>query len=165
MDAVTLLEEDHLHVKKLFREYDSLPDGQPERKRELAERIIRDLQVHERIEEEIFYPAFQDNTNDEGNKRIAEAKREHHVVDLLLHELHSVAIAADDFDAKFRTLRENVEHHIEAEETEMFPDARKRLKERLDALGEEMAHAKETLTRQFPSKNPVVHEKRHGRLH
>jgi hemerythrin superfamily protein len=148
MDAISLLKKDHDLVKKLFKEYEGLPDGQPERKRALAEKIIAELMVHERIEEEIFYPAFKKGADEEGKELLAEAKEEHHVVDLILDELQSVKLDDEQFDAKFKVLKENVEHHIEEEEEEMFPDAKKRLKDKLDALGDEMQQYKEQLAAQ-----------------
>ena len=152
MDAVSLLQQDHKLVKQLFQEYDALPAAQPERKRALAERIIRELMVHERIEEEIFYPAFRAGADQEGKELVAESKEEHHVVDLILEELQSVDLDAEDFDAKFKVLKENVEHHIEEEETEMFPDAQKRMKTKLAALGDEMERYKMELAEQLDSK-------------
>lgn len=160
MDAVELLKQDHENVKKLLKQYDEMPDGQPERKRALAETIIRELMVHERIEEEIFYPAFKAGADSEGKELIAESKEEHHVVDLIIEELQAVDLDDEQFDAKFTVLKENVEHHIEEEEKEMFPDAKKRMGKRLAALGEEMQQYKEQLQAQIkdapaPARKPA----------
>ncbi|HUR69269.1 MAG TPA: hemerythrin domain-containing protein [Candidatus Thermoplasmatota archaeon] len=149
MDAIKLLEEDHKLVKRLLKEHEELPHGQPERKRAHAERIIRELMVHERIEEEIFYPAYKRAADEEGRELVAEAKEEHHVVDLIIEELQSVELDAEDFDAKFTVLKENVEHHIKEEEEEMFPDAKKLLKDKLETLGDAMLQYKEELTAQI----------------
>jgi iron-sulfur cluster repair protein YtfE (RIC family) len=155
MDAIQLLTQDHEKVKQLFQQYDELAEAQPERKRELAEKIIQELMVHERVEEEIFYPAYRASADEEGKELVAEANEEHHVVDLILDELQAVDLSAEDFNAKFKVLKENVEHHIQEEEEEMFPDARRRLQDRLVVLGEEMMQYKEQLANQILENAPA----------
>lgn len=162
MDAVELLKQDHDKVKRMFKEYDALPSGQPERKRELAEKIIQELMVHERIEEEIFYPAFRSGADKEGKELIAESKEEHHVVDLIIEELQSVDLDDEQFDAKFTVLKENVEHHIKEEEEEMFPEAKKRMGSRLPALGNEMMEYKKTLESQVKRESAAARSKEHA---
>jgi hemerythrin-like domain-containing protein len=147
-DAVKMLEQDHQNVKRMLKQYDEMGEGQKEQKRALAEKIISELMVHERIEEDVFYPAFKAAADKEGKELVAESKEEHHVVDLIIEELQAVRVEDEEFDAKFKVLKENVEHHIKEEEEEMFPDARKLLKGRLEELGEVMAELKTSLTRQ-----------------
>lgn len=147
-DAVKMLVQDHENVKKMLKQYEEMGEGQKERKRALAEKIIQELMVHERIEEDVFYPAFKEAADKEGKELVAESKEEHHVVDLILDELQDVNVGDEDFEAKFTVLKENVEHHIEEEEKEMFPQAKRMLGDRLDELGEVMAELKTSLTRQ-----------------
>jgi hemerythrin superfamily protein len=155
MDAIELLKQDHVKVKGLLREYESVKESD-QRKRLVAEQVIRELMIHETIEEQVFYPAFRKAADEEGRELVAEAKEEHHVVDLLIEELQEVDLDAEDFDAKMKVLKENVEHHIEEEEDEMFPDARKMLgAEKLDELGEIMSELKESLAREVKSRRSV----------
>jgi hypothetical protein len=62
MNALQVLKQDHDKVRKLFAEYDAAGDGAPVRKQEIAEQVFRELQIHSRIEEEIFYPALNART-------------------------------------------------------------------------------------------------------
>ena len=117
--AVELLEEDHKKVKSLFKKFDSASDD--EEKEEIADQIDLELRVHSMIEEEILYPAMKDV----DSEIVAESFEEHGVVEQLLDELATMDLSSDQFEAKFKVMQENVEHHIEEEEDEMFPQAKK----------------------------------------
>ena len=99
-----------------------------------------------RIEEEIFYPALKEHPN--AKDIVLEGYQEHHVVDLLVNELEEMVENDERWGAKFKVLKENIEHHIEEEEGEMFAAARKVFSEQeLAELGERMERMKnETLT-------------------
>lgn len=148
MDAITLLKQDHDEVKRLLKQATEMGDGQREQKRKLVERIIREMLVHERIEEDIFYPAYKKAAGEKGKELIAEAKEEHHVVDNIMDELEGVDLDAQEFDAKLKVMKENVEHHIKEEEDEMFPKARELLKDQLEQLGTDMSELKQNLLKQ-----------------
>lgn len=157
-DAIALLKDDHKKVMALLKRFDEMKDPEPATKRKLAEQIIRELMIHETIEEQVFYPAYKKAADDEGKELVAEAKEEHHVVDVLIEELQSLDIEAEDFDAKMTVLKENVEHHIKEEEEDMFPDARKLLaKEKLVELRQVMAELKQSLVRELPTKRQMEH--------
>jgi len=148
MDAITLLKDDHKKVKALLKELEGMDDAAPSEKRAKAETVIRELMVHETIEEQVFYPAFKKAADEEGQALVAESKEEHHVVDLLMDELQAVDLDDPQFDAKMKVLQENVEHHIEEEEEKMFPDARKLLgNAKLQELGLAMEELKKSLLR------------------
>ena len=148
MDAITLLKQDHDKVKELFRELETLPAAQPERRLKLAETIIAELMVHERIEEEIFYPAVQ-NAGETGEEEVEHSIEEHALVDSLIAQLEEVDLASPDFEATVRVLKENVFHHIHDEEEKMFPYAKKRLAGKLEKLGAEMVQYKEQVKREM----------------
>jgi iron-sulfur cluster repair protein YtfE (RIC family) len=143
VDGIVLLKEDHKAVKRLFREFEKARKNTgPAAKRALVDRIIAELTTHAFIEETIFYPAARQNVPDTVD-HILESVEEHHVVAWLLSELAKLDPADETFDAKVTVLIENVEHHIEEEETEWFPQVRKALgRNRLVELGEQMAAAK-----------------------
>lgn len=145
MDAIKLLKEDHEKVKKLFREYEGLGDRAEKSKARIAEQVFMELDVHARIEEEIFYPAVDAKADKEGKKLVDEANEEHHVVKMLISEMQALTAGEDQFDAKFKVLTENVEHHIEEEEGEMFPDAQEKLGKETEQLGERMMQRKQEL--------------------
>jgi hypothetical protein len=140
MDAAQMIRQDHRRVKDLFRQFDQARDSRT--KKRLVEKAIRELEIHTKLEEEIFYPAVRHQGDAE--EMIEEAEQEHHVVDLLIDELRGMD-AGEEFDAKFTVMAENVKHHIDEEESEMLPKADEEGFERLERLGEEMARRKEEL--------------------
>jgi hemerythrin-like domain-containing protein len=143
MDGITLLKEDHKAVKRLFRQYEKThQDASPQEKRDLTDKMIQELTTHSYIEEAIFYPAARLEIADTKDS-VLESVEEHHVVAWLLSEIGKLDPADETFDAKVTVLIENVEHHIEEEEQELFPEVREKLsRHRLTELGERMAAAK-----------------------
>jgi hemerythrin superfamily protein len=145
MDAIRLLTEDHKKVKALFREYEGLSDGAHKHRERVVEQVFRELEVHTQIEEEIFYPAFRAKADEEGQDLVRESRQEHHVVDVLMAEMKRLEPDNPEHAAKFTVLMENVEHHADEEEKEMFPEAKKLLKDDLQTLGEHLERRKEEL--------------------
>jgi hemerythrin superfamily protein len=145
MDAIALLTEDHKKVKELFRKFEEVGERGMKTKERIAEEIRNELVVHTAIEEEIFYPAIQN----EVEEIVAEAIEEHNIVDRLLLEIRDISPEDEQFDAKMTVLIENVEHHAEEEEKEMFPAVKKAMgMDMMKTLGERMAHRKTELTRE-----------------
>ena len=143
MDAITLLKTDHDKVKKLLNELESTTERGEKTRSELFATIKAELTVHEVIEEEIFYPELK--AHPKAQDIVLEAFEEHHVVDLLMGELESLDVTDETWGAKALVMKENIEHHIEEEEGEMFKQARRVFdKEELDQLGERMAARKES---------------------
>jgi hemerythrin HHE cation binding domain-containing protein len=147
MNAMDLLKQDHEKVKKLMEEIDSTTERGVKTREELFAKFKKEMSVHERIEEEIFYPRL---TEQAKTKEIAlEGYEEHHVVDMVMSELDNVPYDDEHWGAKFTVMKENVEHHIEEEEGEMFKLARQALeKEELEELGERMETMKKELEAQ-----------------
>jgi hemerythrin superfamily protein len=143
MDAIELLTNDHDAVRKLFDEFRAAAEAEDEdRQRQLQRRIFDELETHTRIEEDIFYPAVRDLGVDDLTETIDEGIQEHHVVKVLMREIDDVK-GQDVFVAKMTVLIENVEHHAEEEESELFPDLRDHMDAaRLDELGSELTAAK-----------------------
>jgi hypothetical protein len=145
VNAIKMLKDDHQKVKKLFREFEAAGDRAYRKKQQIAERVFHELEVHSKLEEEIFYPAVQQRADKEGKELVLEGLEEHHVVDVLIGELRQMEPEADEYDAKFKVLTENVEHHIEEEEGEMLPDAEQTLGEEVERLGQQMEQRKQEL--------------------
>jgi hemerythrin-like domain-containing protein len=145
MDAISLLEEDHRKMKKLLSELESTTERGVKTREDLFATVKDELTVHETIEEEIFYPALKEHPK---TKEIAlEAYEEHHVVDMVMAEIEDVPSDDETWGAKFKVMKENIEHHIEEEENEMFKQARQVFEEdELEALGEQMRLRKEQLS-------------------
>ncbi|HEX2422227.1 MAG TPA: hemerythrin domain-containing protein [Actinomycetota bacterium] len=144
MDAIGLLKEDHRKVKKLLAELESTTERGVKTREELFTKVKQELVVHEAIEEEIFYPALKEHPK---TKEIAlEGYEEHHVVDTVMAEIEGVAYDDEKWGAKFSVMKENLEHHIEEEEQDMFEKARRALgDDELADLGDRMTARKEAL--------------------
>jgi hemerythrin-like domain-containing protein len=143
-DAVSLLTSDHAEVKQMFEEYRQLvqDNADDDRRDELAAEICSALTVHAEIEEDIFYPALRERLDDD--LALDQAEVEHAIARDLIEQI--VAMEPDDalFDARVLVLAEYVEHHVQEEESEIFPQAEKSGID-LDELGAELADRKNEL--------------------
>ena len=141
-DAIALLKDDHRTVEELFKSFEKASgDG---RKEKLARQICRELIVHAKIEEEIFYPACDGKVEEDLLK---EAYVEHDAAKVLISEILAGEPSDDFYDAKVKVLQEEIEHHVEEEEKRMegmFSQARKAGLD-MDALGEQLATRKSEL--------------------
>jgi hemerythrin superfamily protein len=142
--ATALLREDHRTVKRLFADYEDMESES--QKAELFRKIEHELTVHTQIEEEIFYPAMEEVDDEECKDLIREAHEEHKVVKTLLEELRGMDPADEQFDAKVKVMGENVEHHAEEEESELFPFFDDLPRDRQDEVSEELGDRKKELS-------------------
>jgi hypothetical protein len=134
MDAFELLKADHKKVAGLF---DELEAANGKAKLGIFNQIKNELELHTHIEEKIFYPVIE--KPEETHDLTLEAYEEHAVVKTLLKELSESKSADDEWQAKAKVLRENVEHHVEEEEGELFDKAGDVLSdEQIEALGNQM---------------------------
>lgn len=146
-DAIQLLKADHREVEKLFDQFTKARSG--ERKLQLAARICMELRVHTEIEEEILYPASRDVLTDDDI--VNEAIVEHQAAKDLIEQIEAMSDPSDEmFDAKMQVLQEQIEHHVEEEEKEYFPQLKKTDLD-LKAIGEQLAARKKALTAQMQS--------------
>ena len=146
MDALQLLKADHDKVKKLLTELESTTDRGIKTRTELFATIKSALTVHEAIEEEIFYPALREHPR--AKDIVLEGYEEHHVVDVLMGELERLPVDDEMWGAKAKVMQENVEHHIDEEEGEMFTKARAVFdRAELVELGERMEARRAIATR------------------
>jgi len=142
MDAITTLKNDHRTVEDLFKKFQKAGERAHKSKRKLVDRMIEELSVHAFVEETTFYP-FVKGVNKDVTSDVLESLEEHHVVKWLLSELEGMTPQAERFEAKVTVLIENVRHHVEEEEQEMFPRVRKALsRDQLNELGDLLARAK-----------------------
>jgi hemerythrin superfamily protein len=143
ISAIDLLEEDHREVEVFFEEYEELQAGAE--KEQLALKICLALQVHAQLEEEIFYPAAREAINQA--ELINEAIAEHAAAKQLIAEIEGMDASDELYDAKVKVLGEQVSHHIEEEEDELFPQVKSSELD-LVALGKKMAERKAMLFQQ-----------------
>ncbi len=143
-DAISLLMDDHKKVKKLFKEFEKLAKADDiDGKVEIANHICEELTIHAMIEEEIFYPAARSAIKDDD--LLNEAEVEHATAKDLIAQIQEMAGDDPMYDATVKVLSEYINHHVEEEEGEMFPKAKK-AKMDLDGLAVEMMERKEELS-------------------
>jgi hypothetical protein len=140
-DALTMLEADHRRLEDLLKEGEDTTERAVGRRTDLLNTITAELNLHELIEEKVLYPALKQHP--QAREIVLEGYQEHHVADLIVQELHALARDNEQWGAKFKVLKENIEHHIQEEEGEMFRTARGVFsREDLQALGARMAAMK-----------------------
>ena len=143
-DPIQLLMTDHRRFENLLKEGEATTERAKKGRRDILKALTSELNVHEAIEEQILYPALEPHA--EAHDVVLESTQEHHVADLIVKELHDVATDDEQWGAKFKVLKENIEHHISEEENIMVPAARGALpKEELLALGARMRKLKAEL--------------------
>lgn len=140
MNAIELLEADHQTVRDLLTQMSESTERAVKKRTELLRKLETEITVHTSLEEELLYPAFKQAGGKEEAKLYFEAKEEHRAVDsLVLPDLKATDPSTPEFSGRVKVVKELLEHHIEEEEGELFPRARKLLgQEALDELGEQM---------------------------
>jgi hemerythrin superfamily protein len=151
MDAIALLRQDHREVERLFKQFEKAGPQAHKTRRNVADKVIKELSVHAVIEEQVFYPAIREAVP-EAEDTVLESLEEHHIVKWTLAELDGMDPEAERFVPKMTVLMESVRHHVEEEEDELFPTVREALgRKQLAELGQAMEAAKKTApTRPHP---------------
>jgi hypothetical protein len=152
MNAIELLKNDHDKVESIFEKLEPTTERAVKTREELFTQLKQELDVHSHIEETIFYPAIKDAAA--THDITLEGYEEHHVVKILLDELAALPVDTEQWTAKLKVLKENVEHHVEEEEDEMFVSARKVLsKDEIEELGARMETEKKKQLAQAAGKS------------
>lgn len=154
MNAIDLLEQQHEETEGLF---DRFHEASGDQRREIIQQVIQDLRLHTTLEEEIFYPAVSEGL---GMKdEIREDLEEHHLVELALDELETMEPDDERVEPKMEVLSEVVQHHVDEEEDELFPEVRSRMDEdRLTEIGQRMHERAEELEAEFAADNSTKEE-------
>ncbi|MGB8510459.1 MAG: hemerythrin domain-containing protein [Pyrinomonadaceae bacterium] len=148
MNAFELLKEDHKKVSGIFEKLEPTTERAEKTREELFAELKMNLDIHAHIEETIFYPAIKQAA--ETHDIVLEGFEEHHVIKTLLGELDAQPVGTEEWGAKLKVLKENVEHHVEEEEGEMFPKSRDVLsKEQIEELGTRMEAEKQNQKKQM----------------
>jgi hemerythrin superfamily protein len=150
MNVLNILKKDHSTVRSLINKYSRAAKSAYEKKLEIFEQIRRELQIHTRAEEEIFYPAIKAINGTESRKLFTEALKEHRDVDELLTQISRLKATDKSFDENIDTLFEYVDHHVEQEEGEIFQFvAENYSEEELNDIGKQIEERKKALGRQL----------------
>ncbi len=142
LQAFEMLKQDHEKVEKAFKEFEKMDREDTESCYQLAMTVCEDLRVHTTLEEEIFYPAVREAIDDDDIMN--EASVEHETAKMLIEQLENMQPDDPNFHATFTVLGEYVKHHVEEEEDEMFPAAKKCDLD-FEALAERMRERREEL--------------------
>ena len=139
MDALELLKADHRKVGDLFAKFNATEDEKEHR--QLFEQIKLELETHSHIEESVLYPAFEKYA--ELKPMVLEAYEEHKQIKTLISEVSALSEGSERFDAKLKVMGENVGHHVQEEEDDMFPAVKRFLDgKQLEQLGQALEVAK-----------------------
>ena len=145
-NAIELLKQDHRMVERLFKQFEEVKDNDEDAAAEIIESACAALQIHDKLETEIFYPGMREQANEEEIEDLLnEAEVEHESVRELIEKIESMAWEDEKLHAYFAVLSEYVKHHVKEEEQEMFPKLNKLEDVDLDALGAEMTERKAEL--------------------
>jgi len=141
-DAMAMLTADHRQVRALFQQYEDTPD--PYLKQIIAEHVFAALALHALLEETIFYPALAELADAEGQQLVDGALQDHQKLRERIAELREIE---DDetFEARFHALRDDVDQHMEEEESAMFPQAAQALAAHLEEITALMQERKEEI--------------------
>ena len=154
MNAIKMLKQQHREVAKLFTRLDSALSE--ETRRTTFEEIADALAVHATIEERHFYPGVKKQQTEEI---LLESVEEHLEVKRLIAELMEMDASGEDFESTVKALQENVEHHVEEEETELFPKVERLFdEEALETLGEAMEATQDELKREGNPRDAIPGE-------
>jgi hemerythrin-like domain-containing protein len=143
-EIIEELKEDHKRVKQAFRQAEKLDaeeDG--EELREIVEQTCAELEVHARLEEEVFYPAAREVLKDE--QLIDEAEVEHGSAKALIAQLRGMGPDDEKYAATFKVLGEYVNHHVREEENEIFPGLEGRSGAQWEEVRDQMTTRREEL--------------------
>ena len=139
-DVTRILEQDHRKVEQLFEQIEK---QQGSIRAKLVDQLAADLRMHMRIEETIVYPFVVKQLNGDGKEMVEEAKTEHEGARKVLAEVERLSPNEPGFDGAFEMLLAGISHHVEEEETEVFPKLRKKASaEQLNEVGEQVKEAK-----------------------
>ena len=144
LKATEMLRSDHRKVEALFAQYETA-NGEHSQKETLIKQICRELDLHTRLEEEIFYPIIQFSLNEEGEQLIAEATNAHETIKNIIGQLSNMIPGETSYDTVVQQLKQWVKHHVEEEEKEMLPKAEQQLSDQLESLGVRLQQYKQRL--------------------
>lgn len=151
MNAIDLLKDDHDVVERLFQKVKASEESEHMK---LFEQIKRELEMHTHIEETVFYPKMRDEGDEELKSLVLEGFQEHHEVKMFLREIPELAKDSEQFEPKLTVLMENVTHHIQEEEGQMFPMIKEQFDEyTLQMLGAEIEKEKKSLQKSSTAKS------------
>lgn len=123
MDIYGALKHDHEDMKKLLEKLSDTTENAVKTRAQGFAKLKAELTAHSRAEEEVFYAALRDQ--DKTRDDVLEGEQEHHMVDVLLEEMSKLEVGDEHWTAKLTVLKEQIEHHVDEEEDDLFGKAKK----------------------------------------
>ncbi len=143
VSALEVIRRDHDGFRELLNHYEEVDPEDHSTKRSLMDELIAVVVQHSVMEERAFYPFVREQVP-ELDEELREGIEEHHVLEVIMHELKQLDATDEQFDAKVEVFAENLLHHIHEEEDELFPKVSSRIDDqRLDDLTDDLRAAKE----------------------
>ena len=147
MKVTAYLRKDHETIRSLFAKFKNAAGRTQNGRDVIFEDIQREIGLHFQMEAEIFYPALENTASVRAQELAGKALDDHHEADRMLERLAELSTSDKEFDAKIAELMKKITSHIDAEEEEIFEEARKNLPEyRLEELGLEMEARRRIMT-------------------
>jgi len=145
-NAIELLQQDHRMVEELFDQFEQVKDEDEDAAAEIIESACAALQIHDKLETEIFYPGVREQAEDEELEDVLnEAEVEHESVRELIEKIEAMEWEDEKLHASFTVLSEYVKHHVKEEEQELFPKLAQLDNVDLESIGAEMTERKAEL--------------------
>ena len=158
MNAIKLLKQQHREVEALFKQLEKAKGS--EQRREIFEKIADALAVHTTIEERHFYPSVKQKKTEE---MLLESVEEHLAIKRVIADLLALDPGDLTFEAKAKVLEDEVEHHVEEEERDLFPKVEKRFgRSELAEIGQAMERTREELLAEGSPRQAVPSETAHA---
>ena len=125
MDIFELIKADHRKVEEIFSEIENT--NRSKQLDKYFNQLYKDLNIHAQVEELTFYPTMRNHKATE--KFLEEAEEEHTEVKVMLEQMKSMDSTSAEFPEKIKQLKKAVQHHVQEEENEIFPQVRKSMKD------------------------------------
>lgn len=138
------LHEDHQKVEQIFRKLKDTTDDAEKTRLDLCQKLKHELLAHAEFEESVFYPTVRERNG--ADQRVSEAIEEHQQVKSMLEEIEQMEPTSAVFLDKIAELESAVQHHVDEEESEIFPVARKTIEEN---EGEQMSQRHDQMVQQY----------------
>ena len=157
-DLFEQLKSEHKDVKELLKKAEDCPQGE---RKDVLSQIESELVPHARAEEKTLYAVLLENIKQSGNSEDAEdltneAYEEHRAIDELLGDLKSSSTDDEAWVGKVKVLKENIEHHVDEEENELFEKARKFIEpEKLAQIAQAYNEAKSEYSESLPMQSQI----------
>lgn len=148
MDAIDMLKEDHKRIRELIQRMLGTSNEQVDERTQMFELLKQELEIHTRVEEDVFYPVM-DRQGGHEHEEVDDALKEHGEIRDLLNVMSRTDPSSNSWEDKLEELHQTLEHHIDDEENDLFVCARDDIPADLENIGNRMYQEKGDLLRAY----------------